>query len=82
MLPENSGSVLEQAFRQADYLSRAAAYSLPANKALPLAGGVAVRARTAAMILGVPGITAVATAIARASMWCALSSPGLFSAAA
>ena len=68
MLPENSGSVLEQAFRQADYLSRAAAYSLPANKALPLAGGAALGARMAAMIPSVPGITAVATAIVRASM--------------
>jgi hypothetical protein len=82
MLPENSGSVLELAFGQPDYLSCTAANSLAADKALPLASGAAVYARMAAMIPGVPGITAVATAIARASMWCALSSPGLFSAAA
>jgi len=81
MLPENSGSALELAFSQPDYPSRAAANSLAANKALPLASGAAVCARMAAMIPSMPGITAVATAIARASMWCAFSSPGLFSAA-
>ena len=68
MLPDNSGSALEQAFSQAGYLSRTTAHSLAANKALPLAGGTALGARMAAMIPSVPGITAVATAIVRASM--------------
>jgi hypothetical protein len=78
MLPENSGSALDLAFGQPDYLSCTGTNSLAANKALPLASGAPVYARMAAMIPGVPGITAVATAVARASMWCALSSPGLF----
>ena len=81
MLPDNSRSVLGQAFSHADYLSRTTAHSLAANKAFPLAGGTAAYVRMAAVIPSVPGITAVATAIARASMWCALPSPGLFSAA-